>query len=370
MHVADRALVGHLALDALGHQLERVLDVLLEVAVGRAARHRADRAHAAIGLVGAALPAGTLRPGVSSVPASSEPTIAMSAPAASALARSPEYLMPPSAITGASAFLRRFHRIHDRGELRHADAGDDARGADRAGPMPTLIASAPASISACAPSFVAMLPAIDLHGVGKLLDAVDRVQHAGGMAVRGVDHDAGRRRRRSARSVRSKPLVADRGGRGHAQPALLVLAGVRMGDRLFDILDGDQADAAILVVDHQQLFDAVLVQHPLRLVLADALAHRDQVFLRHQLRDLLARIGGEAHIAVGEDADQLAGRARCCRRSTTGMPEMPLILHQRQRVRQHRVRADGQRVDHHAGFELLDLPDLRGLLLRRRSCGG
>src|SRR5439155_26898096 len=47
-HVADRALVGHLALDALGDQLQRVLDVLLKVAVGRAARHRTDRAHAAI----------------------------------------------------------------------------------------------------------------------------------------------------------------------------------------------------------------------------------------------------------------------------------------------------------------------------------
>ena len=30
-------------------------DLLLEIAVGRAARHRAERAHAAIGLVGAAL---------------------------------------------------------------------------------------------------------------------------------------------------------------------------------------------------------------------------------------------------------------------------------------------------------------------------
>ena len=28
--------------------------------------------------------------------------------------------------------LRDFDRIHDRGQLRHADAGDDARGADRA----------------------------------------------------------------------------------------------------------------------------------------------------------------------------------------------------------------------------------------------
>src|SRR5947208_33821 len=41
-------------------------------------------------------------PGLSSVPASIEPIITLSAPAASALTRSPEYLMPPSAITGTS----------------------------------------------------------------------------------------------------------------------------------------------------------------------------------------------------------------------------------------------------------------------------
>ena len=82
-----------------------------------------------------------------------------------------------------------------------------------------------------------------------------------------------------------------------------------MRDRLFHVLDGDQADAAVLVVDHQQFFDAVLVQHPLRLVLADAFAHRDEVFVRHQFRDLLARVGGKAHVAVGENADQFAGHA-------------------------------------------------------------
>src|SRR5437763_3654495 len=52
MHdVADWALVGYLALDTLRHQLERILDVLLEVTVCGPARHRAHRAHAAIGLV-------------------------------------------------------------------------------------------------------------------------------------------------------------------------------------------------------------------------------------------------------------------------------------------------------------------------------
>ena len=54
-HIGDRALIRHLAFDAFRHELERVLDLLLEIAVGGAARHGADRAHAAIGFVGAAL---------------------------------------------------------------------------------------------------------------------------------------------------------------------------------------------------------------------------------------------------------------------------------------------------------------------------
>src|SRR5262245_66626383 len=54
-HGYSRALVRHLAFNAFRHELECILDILLEVAVGRSARHRADRAHASIGLVGASL---------------------------------------------------------------------------------------------------------------------------------------------------------------------------------------------------------------------------------------------------------------------------------------------------------------------------
>src|SRR4051795_4389130 len=54
--VADRALVGHLALDAFAHQFQRALDVLLEGAVALAGRPRPDGALAARGLVGTALP--------------------------------------------------------------------------------------------------------------------------------------------------------------------------------------------------------------------------------------------------------------------------------------------------------------------------
>ena len=175
------------------------------------------------------------------------------------------------------------------------------------GPMPTLIASAPASISACAPSCVAMLPAMTCTALEsrlmRLTASSTRAEWPCAVSTTTRSTPAS-----ISRSVRSKPLVADGGGGGDAQAALRVLAGERMGDRLFDVLHGDQADAAIVIVDHQQLLDAMLMQQPLGLVLADALAHGDEVFVRHQLRDLLARIGRKAHVAVGEDADELAGR--------------------------------------------------------------
>src|SRR6185503_14634175 len=73
-----------------------------------------------------------ISPGASSVPANRLPIITVCAPAAIALATSPEYLMPPSAtmlvLVDASAFA-----VGDRGDLRDADARDDARGADRTG---------------------------------------------------------------------------------------------------------------------------------------------------------------------------------------------------------------------------------------------
>ena len=44
-------------------------------------------------------------PGDSSVPANKEPAIITDAPQANAFVMSPEYLIPPSAITGISCFL-------------------------------------------------------------------------------------------------------------------------------------------------------------------------------------------------------------------------------------------------------------------------
>ncbi len=132
------------------------------------------------------------------------------------------------------------------------------------------------------------------------------------MAVRGIDHDdidAGLDQAFRAGIAR----LADRSGGADAQPALLVLAGIGIGHRLLDILHGDEADAAIVAVDHQKLLDAMLMQKPLGLVLADVFAHRDEALLGHQLGDFLPLVGGKAHVAIGEDADELAGRPCRCR---------------------------------------------------------
>ncbi len=53
-----------------------------------------------------------------------------SAPAAIALAMSPEYLIPPSAMTGSPSFRADFYRFEDGGDLRDSGAAHDAGGAD------------------------------------------------------------------------------------------------------------------------------------------------------------------------------------------------------------------------------------------------
>jgi len=49
------------------------------------------------------------------------------------------------------------------------------------------------------------------------------------------------------------------------------------------------------------------MQEPLGLILLDPFAHRDQSLFGHQLGNLLPLVGGEPHVAIGENADQLAG---------------------------------------------------------------
>ena len=79
--------------------------------------------------------------------------------------------MPPSAITGTPLLRAPRRAIHDGRELRHADAGHHARGADRARPdadLDGVRAGIDQGLGASARRHIA---GHDLHRVRKLLDA-------------------------------------------------------------------------------------------------------------------------------------------------------------------------------------------------------
>src|SRR5690606_21621251 len=130
--------------------------------------------------------------------------------------------------------------------------------------------------------------------------------------------------------------------------------------RLLNVLHGDEADTTIGIIHHNQLFEAVAMQEALGFFLAHAVCHGDKIFLRHEIAARLGRIAGKAHIAIGENADQLV-RARLDRRNAGNA----VILHFAERIGEGCVRGDGDRVDHHTAFKLLHLPDMLGLRFGR-----
>ena len=94
---------------------------------------------------------------------------------------------------------------------------------------------------------------------------------------------------------------------------------------------------------------------------ATDLGDGDQIVARHQLRDLLRRIGGEAHVAIGEDAEQAARPGAVRDHRDAGDL---IVLHQGQRIGERRVGIDRHRIDHHSRLELLHLTDRFGLFVR------
>ena len=153
--------------------------------------------------------------------------------------------------------------VEDGGHLRHADAGDDARGADRAGPDAGLKA-----VRAGVDQRLGRLAGRDVAGdqldVELGLDPPHHLDDAARVAVRGVDDehvDLGGDEGGGA----LERVGADADGGADAQPPALVLRRERVALALLDVLDRDQAAQPPGRVDDRQLLDLVPPEQQLRL---------------------------------------------------------------------------------------------------------
>ncbi len=105
---------------------------------------------------------------------------------------------------------RRLDGVHDGGELRHADAGDDPRGADRARPDADLDGVGAGIDQRLGAFGGGDIAGDDLHRIGEPLDPPHRVEHAARMAVGGIDDhevDAGLDQALGALEAGSSPTV-------------------------------------------------------------------------------------------------------------------------------------------------------------------
>ncbi len=102
--------------------------------------------------------------------------------------------------------------------MRHADAGDDAGGADAARADADLDGVRPGVDQRAGAFGGGDVASDDLHGIGQALDAGNAGQHAGRMPVGSVDaDDVGFRG--DQRLGPGEAFLSHAGGRGHAQAA-------------------------------------------------------------------------------------------------------------------------------------------------------
>ena len=263
--------------------------------------------------------------------------------------------MPPSAMMGMPCFWAALYGLADGGDLRHAGAGDHARGADGAG-ADADFDGVGAGVDEGLGAFVGGDVAGEEIDVGEaLLDFADGVEDARGVAVGGVDGedvDALADQLGGALEV----VAGGADGGADAQAALLILGGVGVLQFLLDVLDGDEALEFVVFVDDEEFFDAVLVEDFLGLLERGADGDGDEVFFGHHFGDGDVGAGFEAEVAVGEDADQLAIAG-------DGDAGDLVAAHDFEGVGDELLGGHGDGIDDHAGLGALDLVDFAGLLL-------
>ena len=226
-------------------------------------RHRAERAHAAVALVRAPLVEEHLARALVGAGEQRADHHAVRA-AGDRLGEVARIFDAPVADHRHAGRARGLGRLEDRGQLRHADAGDDAGGADRArtdADLDRVRAGVDQRLRALARRHVA---GDDRDLVGRALDAPDLLKTSSEWpcAVSTTRQSTPAAISISARSNPLSPTVVAAATRRRPSTSLAALGCV---GRLLDVLDGDEADAALRLVDDHQLLDAVQMQEPARL---------------------------------------------------------------------------------------------------------
>ena len=254
---------------------------------------------------------------------------------------------------------RREVRLVDRAHLRDSDPGDDPGGADGARPdadLDRVGAGVDQGLRTGAGGDVAAddLDAAVAPEVG--LDPRDHVEHRALVAVRGVDDDHVDPGVDQQAGALVRVLAHAQGGTDD-QPAAVVLGGQGVLVALDEVLDRDEPAQPAGLVDQRQLLDLVLGEQRQRGVGVHADGRGDQRHRRHHVADESVLVGLEAHVPVGDDAEEDAVGVddRCARDAVAGR--------QRVDLGEGVVRRDGDGVGHHAGLGPLHQVDLAGLLL-------
>ncbi len=164
---------------------------------------------------------------------------------------------------------------HDRGDLRHADAGNDPRRADRARPDADFHGVGPGGDQVpAAASAVATFPATTSMSHSFLMLA-NRFDHVGRMAVGTIDNqhiDA------FLNQAGGPFVIVHADGGPDPQPALPIFAGFRKAPHHVNVFDRDQSRQPIIFVNQQKLLDLFCHQNLLSFLKRYSPRRGDQVF--------------------------------------------------------------------------------------------
>jgi len=144
---------------------------------------------------------------------------------------------------------------------------------------------------------------------------------------------------------------------GHAQTPQIVLRGERVPDSLLNVLDRYQALEPVVVIDHQQLLDAVSLKDCFGFVEGSAHGHGDQVVFRHRLADRQIEPRLEPQIAIGENPHQMS--VFLDDRDTRD----PITFHHFDGFRDWMIGGHRNRIDYHSGLAAFYFVDFVALVI-------